>query len=234
MDCENRQDKLTDEQITDNLCSQEQDDNIGSKTVMNGMLDIIYGVLFDPVRTFAKFATEPPLVAAVIIFITLNLAEALMGLFIPSQYIEAMNFVESPEMLIQLILQLKAAGGFVLGVITWFFMAGLLHLLAELFGGKGKARQVFAVYAVAGLPAVFMFPVNLLMVFGYMGSLYLGLTLFVWSVVLLTIGVREVHQFSTGKALLTVLMPSLVLIVLVVLGLVFIGSNVLSIKESIL
>jgi hypothetical protein len=205
--------------------------NVGP--VKNGILDIIYGVLFDPARTFAGIAHNPPVGAAVVIYISLHLLESLMGLFITPQYFREMHV---PGMMgvdfVRHVVPLVAAGGFILGIMKWFVMAGLLHLVAELFSGKGSARGVFAVYGVAGLPVVFMIPVNVLLFYlaaGFTRTLIatlLGFGVFVWSTVLLIIGVREVHRFGTGRAVLTVFSPALALVTIMVLVMIIVGVAV--------
>lgn len=247
-DLENRQIEPADngagpEAEEKNVYPVEQRDNIGNDDqVKNGVLDIVYGVLFDPVRTFAGLARRPPAGAAVIIFIVLNLAEALMGLLTTPRYFGEMPVPGFPgmEAFTHSLLPLFSAGGFIFSVVKWFFMAGLLHLLAELLGGRGDARGVFVVYGVAGLPAVFMFPVDIILALFRAGSAVLffsgllGLGVFVWSVVLLIIGVREVHRFSTGRATLAVLMPGLALVALFIMGVMFIGTTLSTMPRPIM
>ncbi len=199
-----------------------------------GILELVYGVLFEPVRTFAGMAVNPPVLMALGLVVALNLAEALMGLFTTPLYFRELNLPHIPGFdLARSLLSLVVAGGFVLGIVKLFFMAGLLHLLAELYGGKGNARSVLAAYALAGLPAAFMIPVQLLasllapgMAIGVITGL-LSFGVYVWSVVLLVIGIREVHGFSTGKAALTVFTPPAAFIVLGIIGLSMLGSIVL-------
>jgi len=248
-DLENRQNEPVDsgampeETEEKNVYPAEQRDNIGNNNQdKNGVLDIVYGVLFDPVRTFAGLAQRPPVGAAVIIFVVLNLAEALMGLLTAPRYFGEMPIPGFPGMdaFTHSLLPLFSAGGFIFSVVKWFVMAGLLHLLAELLGGRGVARGVFVVYGVAGLPAVFMIPVDIILALIQAGSAVLffsgllSLGIFIWSVVLLIIGVREVHRFSTGRATLAVLMPGLALVVLFIIGMMFIGTTFSTMPRPIL
>ncbi len=189
-----------------------------------GILDMIYGVLFDPVPTLAGFAGDPPLRSAAVIFIALQLAEALMGFFTAPQYLGDFHWPGWPAReLVNAAWPVLAAGGFLFAVAKWLVAAGLLHLLAELCGGRGSARGVLAVCGVAGLPAVFMLPVQLGVSYfnpGPPAALFtalLGLGLFIWSTVLLVVGIREVHGLSTGRAVLVVLTPGLAVLLLVVL-----------------
>jgi len=217
----------------ENVYPAEQKDNIlNSDQVRSSILDIVYGVLFDPVRTFVGFAQKPPIVAVIIIFLALNLAEAIISLFTAPVYFDNIGglpgLAEAGTK--QALISFVALAGFSFALIKWFLMAGLLHLLAELYGGRGTARSVWAVYGVAGLPAVVMIPVQLLITLFTSGDLtdfitgLIALGLYVWGVLLLIIGLREVHLLSTGRAVLTVITPGLMVLLLTLVNIIFIGS----------
>lgn len=217
-----------------NVYTVEQKDNIVSNDQdKNNILDILYGVLFEPARTFAGFAQNPPLGAIVIVFVALNLAEALTAIFTTPVYLNQVDFRGLPwgaAGAAQAIMSFAAVAGFLFSIMKWFLMAGLLHLLAELYGGTGQAKSVWAVYGAAALPAVFMIPVQIAAGFWDTGGLFdfisglMTLGLYVWGVVLLTIGLREVHHFRTGRAVLTVFTPALVLLLVALITLIFIGT----------
>ncbi|TYO96529.1 Yip1 family protein [Desulfallas thermosapovorans] len=218
----------------ENVYTAEQKDNIvNNHQDKNNILEIFYGVLFEPARTFAGFAQNPPIGAIVILFVALNLAEALTAIFTTPVYLNRVDLRDLPwgsAGTAQTIMSFAAVAGFLFSVIKWFFMAGLLHLLAALYGGTGRAKSVWAVYGAAALPAVFMIPVQIAAglldtggLFGFTSGL-VTLGLYVWGVVLLITGLREVHGFSTGRAVLTVFTPALVLLLMVLVTLIFIGT----------
>lgn len=220
-----------------NVYLTEQKDNINHDDQdKSGILDIIYGILFEPVQTFARFAQKPPIVSIVIIFLALNLAEVFAGLYTTPVYMDKIS--GWPEIAgtgaNQAMLSFVAIVGFLFSIIKWFFMAGLLHLLAELYGGHGKASSVWVVYGAAGLPAIFMIPLQIGTSLLNTGGLYgfiAGLTalgLYVWCVILLIIGLREVHHITTGRAVLVVITPWLMLLFLLLVILIFIGTAVSS------
>ena len=204
-----------------------------------GILELVYGVLFEPVRTFTGLTRQPPVMAAVVIVVLLNLAEALMGLFTTPQYMRGLQLPNLPELdvLYSMLVPLAAVGGFFLAFAKWFLMAGLLHLLAELYGGRGGVRGVFTVYGLAGLPAALMIPVQMLAVLFTSSAAFnaitgiLSLAVFIWSVVLLIIGIREVHGFGTGKAALTVFTPALAIVLMLIIGLIMFGSVISNIPD---
>lgn len=216
-----------------NVYPVEQKDNIvNNEQTKNNILDIFYGVLFEPARTFAGFAPRPPVIAIVIIFVALSLAESLTSILTTPVYLDKLNLDEVPGLAGagHFIQSFGTAAVFLFGIIKWFFMAGLLHLLAELYGGSGSARGVFTVYGAAALPAVFMIPVQIIMGLVDAGQLFdfvtglLTLGLYVWGIILLIIGLREVHHLSTGRAVLTVMTPWLMLLSLVLVTVIFIAT----------
>ncbi|KAF1085994.1 Yip1 domain protein [Sporotomaculum syntrophicum] len=220
-----------------NVYLTEQKDNINHDGQdKSGILDIIYGILFEPGRTFTRFAQKPPIVSIVIIFLALNLAETLTSLYTTPVYIDRINSWPgiAGTSVNQAMISFMVVVGFLFSVIKWFFMAGLLHLLAELYGGNGTAKSVWVVYGAAGFPAVFMIPLQIGTSLLNAGGLYnfiaglLTLGLYVWCVILLIIGLREVHQITTGRAALIVIMPWLILLLLLLITLIFIGTTLSS------
>ena len=208
----------------DNEC-----DNAGNNVCRNasdgqpkdGILDLIYGVFFEPARTFAGLSNQPALRTTVIIVVFLELAIALMAFFDVSQQYATEIAISAP---------LFVVGVVFIALIKWFFMTGLLHLVAAFYGGWGDVRSVFAVYGLAGLPAVLMIPLELLTIILAPGmalsmvTVLLTLVVLIWSVVLLIIGIREVHGFSSEKAALTVFTPVLAVVGMFIVGLIMFGS----------
>lgn len=187
-----------------------------------GFLEIIYGILFDPVKTSRRLAENPPLLLTLIIVTLVNAAGALMNLLTVRTI--------GPGWMDPALAQMMASmapfliiSGFFLWYAKWLGYGAILHLTAQLLDGKGGPRGTLVAYGLAGLPALLMLPVEGLVAITNAGeslaSLILGLfglVAFVWSVVLLVIGLREVHQFSTGRAVVAVLAPVGVIILLAI------------------
>lgn len=81
-----------------------------------------------------------------------------------------------------------------------FIQAGILNICAKLLLGKGSYNGTFKVIAYAG-------SVN---VFGWMPVINVLAGLY--SLYLTVIGLKRVHGFSTGKAVLTILLPGLLVL----------------------
>lgn len=211
---------------------REQGDKIHARDCSPpGLFDLIYGVLFAPGRTFDQVAQNPPLATAAVLYIVLNLLEGLAGFLTAPLYFEGLSMPlpgASGDDLVRSLVPLLFLGGLIYALAKWFLMSGLLHLLAELLGGRGRARGVFTVYALACLPTVLIIPFNIfvLLLFadpwrsGLAGLL--GFGVFVWSLVLLVLGLGRVHGLSTGKAALVVLTPALVMLTLLIITLVMV------------
>lgn len=204
--------------------------------------DIIYGVLFDPVKTMRRLVEKPPVTATLIIVIALTLVELLTSLYITAQGSQAnlgleMGLPLSQARAFSEALRAAAPVMAVLGAIfyflKWFFYSALLHLLAEFFGGQGRARTVFVVYGLAGLPAALMIPINVLAGLALPTaattiSTIGGLLVLVWGIVLLVIGIREAHLISTGRAVGVVLTPVLALLLLLLVSIIGVISTLSS------
>lgn len=192
-----------------------------------GLLELIYGVLFEPAVTMKKVAQRPPLLSAFFIITMIGLFGALMGILTASRVLGD-DLRDTPlahlAPAIQALAPLAAILGLIWGYAKWFAYSAIIHLIADLLGGRGGARGVFALVALAGLPSLFMIPVQFLTYYFGPGhtpvQILVGLTglgVWIWSVILLVIGLREVHSLSTGRSLLVVFSPYLVLLLMLLL-----------------
>lgn len=209
-----------------------------------GFLELVYGVLFEPDKTMAGVALNPPLVPALLAVTIVGVVGALMGFLTASRLMvlglsgtAAGNYLPFPA--IQSLAVLGAIGGLLWGYVKWFGYSAVIHLVADLFGGRGRAGGVFAVVGLAGLPFVFMIPFQLLAYwFGpekfAVGLLLLlaGLGLLIWNVTILVIGLKHVHGFTTGRSVLVIASPFLALLLLVVLTVAGIAAVVTSLTAG--
>ncbi len=175
-----------------------------------GLAELVYGVLFTPTATFRSISANPPLFHGFIVFLVVVALTSLVNILIPPDFSNVPpEFGEA----------LARAGPFIgiigalLAFISWFMQAGIFQLFAEFFGGKGRATGVLTVLALADIPGVLVIPFKV--VGHFTASSFLGtfvtvagsLAVFVWGILLLVIGLREIQQFSTGKAVATILIP---------------------------
>ena len=207
----------------------QQQDTCGIVPVP-GFLEIVYGVLFEPVRTMKKVAENPPLTAALLSFTIISLLGTVMGLLAFSKYLSQGYNAAGIDQLLPGAQVLVPAGlfiGLIFSYIKWFCYSATINLVAELLGGRGSARGVFAAFGLAGLPLILIVPFQFLAywygtgVFAVTALLLLvWLMLGLWSGILFVIGIREVHVLSTGRAVLVLLIPCLALVLLLVLSVI--------------
>ncbi len=194
-----------------------------------GFLELVYGVLFDPDQTMAGVALNPPLVPALLVVTITGIIGSLMGFLTASRVmVPGLSSMVAgdyfPLRAVQSLAVLGAVCGLLWSYVKWFGYSAVIHLAADLFGGKGRARGVFAVVGLAGLPFIFMIPVQLLAYWFGTGKfavgllvLLAGLGLLIWNVIILVTGLKHVHGFTTGRSVLVIATPFLVFLVLALL-----------------
>ena len=192
--------------------------------------ELLYGILLQPRLTFRKIAATTPLLHAFLIFIGVNILTALVGLFtisapeltqslgegLPLEFQKVFEFLTSPAF--------ATVGTFfslVFSLLMWFLMSAVLNLFAELFGGKGSGIGVLTVLGCATLPQIVAIPFEVLFyLFGLPSGLLalISIPLLIWTQLILPIiGLREVHKFSLGKAVLTIFTPMILLFGLMIM-----------------
>ncbi len=192
-----------------------------------GFLELFYGVLFEPAKTMKIIAGAPPLGLAAIVVTILILLGTTMGYLAFSRVIEQSLQTSGMEQILP-VLQGMAPFWVVLsllmGYVKWFGYSAVLHLIADLLGGQGSARGVFTAVGLAGLPSALLIPFQFLGYWFGMGNTVVtvllglaGLAVWIWSIVLMVIGVGAVHRLSAGRSVLTVLTPFLVLFLLAII-----------------
>ncbi|MDF9407609.1 YIP1 family protein [Pelotomaculum isophthalicicum JI] len=212
-----------DGEVTDINLEFEQSPG-GGEPRRQDFLELVYGVLFDPLRTLEAVAKKPPVALAFLIFTVICILDVTMGLLTVSRAMTAglyNNDLENFLSSFRALAPLGAVFGLFWGYLKWFGYSAFIHLAAELLGGKGVATGVLVVVGLAGMPSIFMVPVNLLSLWLGTGGLIIialaGLATVVWSVVLLVIGLKQVHGLTAGRSFLVVVSPFLLLLVLFII-----------------
>lgn len=192
---------------------------------MGMILELFYGLIFQPKPTLERIVREQPLGAAVLTYVLINGTGALMTMV----FLEPAELMGQPELLPQVAARLMPkliSYGFVislfLAVLVLFVLGGFLHLAAELLGGKGSVLSLVSVLGFAALPRIFNLPVAL--VFGLLQlplGWLIGFALWVWTVVLSVSGVKQAYGLTTGKSVLVVLTPLIALAAFFIFAIVF-------------
>jgi hypothetical protein len=97
----------------------------------------------------------------------------------------------------------------VVGFILWVVIAGIFHVVAKILGGTGAFTEMLVLMGFAMLPNIFQAPIGLIAILSG------GLTGAFIAIGLDVLAIREAHKFSTGRAIATLVLPFVVLMVLV-------------------
>lgn len=202
---------------------------------MTDLLENVYGTLFSPVSTFKQMLEERTSVsAAVVVVLVASICSGAGGALIQSTLSSSLGGYPSPspspgfetsQMQSMLPPTASLVMGVVSGVVGWIIIAGVLHIVAKALGGNGTFESMLLLMGFANLPNIFQAPVGLVAFLsgglsGLMIFLGLGGLLGLWILALDVIAIREAHDFSTGRAIATLVLP---IVVIVVLALVLVG-----------
>jgi hypothetical protein len=173
-----------------------------------GLLEAIYGVMFQPVATLRQLGGRGRFRWGLLIFaLILLFDQVVVTATMEGPYWEAVVGVSAGSLFIALY-------PILMGIV--FAAVAVLHACAVLLGGKGHFRGFFAATAFAALPMVFL---SLLSFWEYIGGsspnlviTVLSLLISLWILVLQTLAIRESHSVSTGKAILIVFLPLIFLL----------------------
>lgn len=201
-----------------------------------GIFELIYGTLFNPVGTFRLIANEPPVFHGFVIFISVVAITSLINMLLPR------DFGEVPPELAEAAAHVGPSviiAGAIMSMVFWLIQAGILQVIAELLGGRGKAVGVLTVLALASIPSVLAVPFRVVSYFlkeSFAGSFLTiagPLLAFVWWIVLLILGLREVQRFSTGKAVAAVIAPLVGIVLILIVTVISLFAMIAPIIDSI-
>jgi hypothetical protein len=179
-----------------------------------GILDTLIGVLARPISTIRSVCEQRPIGWAIIVYLVVSVVTTVAWI--------------RPEMLAELGLPQVGMPAILVGIsitniVTLVIFTAIAHLVASLLGGKGNYWGLFSGFGFAALPYIFAAPLAVIGLLTMVGALISGLGSFgimVWSIVLTILAVRENYLVSTGRAILILLLPIVILVVLPVLLLV--------------
>lgn len=172
------------------------------------MIDFIVtrvkGFLLKPVETFQQSRNDEPGVTFPY-FAALLLINAILSAIITLIGIETMPRIAGmPEgIAIPVIVFLMAlAGGFILTLI----FAAWLHLWVYILGGRKGIMQTFKAIIYGHTPRL---------LFGWIP--FIGIIFVLWSLALGILGIRELQEMSTGKAILAVVIAVIIPLFLILI-----------------
>ena len=136
------------------------------------------------------------------------------------------------------ILLLAILAGPILGLIGWWISSGVAYIVGKWVGGIGSFEEMKMAVGLSSIPivvsiglylldllflgdALFMdVEVSMFQFLWLLFSVICSAVLSVWSIVILIKGIAEVHLFSSWKAVLTLIIPFVILLIIVLLLLI--------------
>lgn len=170
------------------------------------------GVITAP-KTFYEGVSESEGYKKSIIFLLINtfLTMLVVSLF-------SLVFSFKPQQFVYGLMGIVIALPLMLGL--FFVGTAILHVIAKVLGGKGKFVGSFQALAYASGVS----PLTAIPVVGFLASFY--------QVYVTILGFRKVHQYSTVKAVINILLPALVIIVLVLVAIAVAGFAVINLIKG--
>lgn len=172
---------------------------------MNDLVDLMTGVIFAPGEAFRDLSERKSAFVASIVYIVSGLPAILIS---QALYPESQASLTAPVFVQSMLL----------AVALLFVLAGLIHLSAKILGGEGEYMQMVQGFGFAGLPRILLavfIPFAYSMgprIEGVLG--YANTVMFIWTLVLGVIAIRETHEFTTGRAIGTLFVMLGLLLVL--------------------
>lgn len=214
-----------------------------------GFFDLLYGVIARPVETLRYIADHRLIFVSIVLSISIAWISSIAN--IPGM----LNDLSQAPSGLGSLPAMSAIRGFFLvfaivippfsAMLTLVMQAGILHILAILFKGKGSYDGLIGALGFASFPSVILIPFALIeLLVNRTGSqayatamipVSLGVSLgfLVWIFILDVIGVRENYSLTTWRAFLVVAIPIATFIILIVSFIVVIGIFVAGTLSSI-
>ncbi len=183
------------------------------------LLDILYGLIFQPQATMRELARTKPLLAASLVFVAVYLANMLLQQ--ASRSITETGLGLLPASLAGLL----GAVGAAVSVAIWFIVAGLFSLLAEIIYGYGNGKGVLTCLGFAAFPGIFgpaLYYASILVNLEPLGMVFYVISI-LWVIGLQVLALREALTLTTTQAILVYLLPVVMLLGILVLLLVMGG-----------
>ncbi len=170
------------------------------------LTDKIMGFFVRPVETFRAVRDED-LVPPIIYYIVLLIINAILVAIVAYLgYGAAANAPPGVGAFIAGLIGAIIAG--ILGLLLW---AVFLHVGAKIMGGRGDFADSFKPAVYAQTPSLLIGWLSVIPIIGWL----IGIVLFIWTLVLLFLGVRELHEMETMRAVIAVVIAAVLYIIVI-------------------
>jgi hypothetical protein len=180
--------------------------------------ELIKGFLFDPVSTYQKVRSAD-LGDALKYYLVVVVINAILSAIVGLVMVSAIWAMFAPIFEgLGIPVSLAAGVGVVVFAIVMIFVqllmvfisAAWLHIFVYLLGGRKGYLQTLKSISYGSTPS---------MLFGWIP--FIGFIGAIWSFILSILGVRELHEMTTGRAAIAVLLAVVVLAIIIILILAF-------------
>ena len=175
-------------------------------------LELAKKALLSPKEAFKKYKLEMG-ESLVYYTILLTINSILAALFFPKMLL----IMIPPEYSVGLLVVVRI----ITSIVGILIGSAWLHLFVMLFGGKGYEKTLRA-NIISTTP---------MLLFGWIP--YVGIVTWVWSFILLIIGLSVVHRFSTGRSFIVLLISGLIPLVILIILVMLAFSSVYTFASTI-
>jgi len=173
---------------------------------MKNFLENVYGILFDPKNTIEKLIETQPIWQAFSILFALSVVSALLG--IKTGFHSTYDVV---FFLLNILYFLFSS------VFIWFTLAGFFELTARIFREENNFKALLSLIGFSLIPWIFVAPLMLIQINIPLViiSTILEITVWLWSIVLVFMSVKQLYKLSVKKTLLFFVLPLLGALVII-------------------
>ena len=169
------------------------------------LTDKIVGFIVRPVETFRE-ARDETVTDAGIYYLVLLVINAVLTAIVA--YLGIGVARSSPPGIGTFIAGL--IGAFIIGILLLALVSIFLHIGTRIMDGRGDFADSFKSVVYAQTPSMLLSWIP-----------FIGFIVWIWSVVLLVLGVRELHEMDTMKAVIAVVIAVVIVVVIAaILGLI--------------
>jgi hypothetical protein len=174
----------------------------------SGYLDLLYGTLFQPVRTFQRIEGQPDAETRYLFYALISVV--LISTIAP--VVHMANVGGDPG---DLVMAMPFSA--VLGVLVWGFMAMVVSFLSYAFTGQTRIRTVLILSGLATLPWLLMGPVSLLKIGlgmpGLIAATVLGMGIWLWTSILFAMALVITYHMTAERVMIILVMPFVMMLV---------------------
>ncbi|RQD76728.1 MAG: YIP1 family protein [Candidatus Syntrophonatronum acetioxidans] len=195
-------------------------------------LDDFYDILFRPGQGMRKVGRQKTIWHGLLVYLVVNLIGTLSTASYQVQLLDLQELQQLPlplevtEGVLGMMPFMELLTKITLGPLYFLGAVAVLHLAASLLkgeknnyqgnegregikGDQGNVKGLGAVLGYGYLPYVFLAPVSLAARYVAFDLIqFASLIFFFWALILKVVGIREVYQFSSSRALLCYVLPA--------------------------